>query len=1028
MAVHFLPGSEDLHTGEIQLKAETSQGRPEQPGCTPWRLLPLPGPEALILRWSRKPVKQSTPAHCRLSASEIVSVAELNSIDNPPFAAVLTSTRKAIPLSQTLFLIDGRYQIYRGFYGMRRLTDSRGMQVQAIYAIADLLLRLCRDHPVDLWAIAMECDGPTFRHDRYDQYKANREEMPEELSIQLPFIDRLLEAFRIPILQSPHHEADDCIATMATRAASEEIDVRLLTKDKDLEQVLSDRVKFLDVSTGQLYGPEELLEKKGIEPQQVIAYQSLVGDSSDNIPGVKGIGAKGAEIILSLVEDPATLLEDPVPDGIPAASLKKIRACPEMLHLSKELVTLSQQTPLDCVPTELIRIAPDETLLSELFKELGFNRFLKMMSKPVEQQASLFAGADTDSDTGAAASGGDGSGAQDHQPPPLPDDPAVEYHLVTTIEELDQIVERCRQAGSFAFDTETNSLDQIGCTVVGCSIAVEAAEAWYIPFQSPSGEGPIARKDVMERLGPLLEDAAIGKIGQNIKFDAQVMRNEGVILAGICGDPMISSYLINPVRGRYGLDGLVAERLAHTMIPIREIIGERGSEISMDQIEPEKICHYAAEDADWTLRLHRDLDQEIDQYQLREVLEEIELPLIEVLVAMEREGISIDEDRLKEQGTKLSAELELIESRIHEEAGEPFNIASPKQLQKVLFEDLKLPKKGLPSTKTGTSVKAETLEELASRHPDQKLPALILRHRSLSKLISTYVMAIPQHLHPGTGRIHTDFRQTVTATGRLASNRPNLQNIPIRSDEGRRIRQAFIPNREGCIFVCADYSQVELRLLAHLTGDEGLISTIESGIDIHASVAAKIHDKEIDAVSKDERSAAKAVNFGLMYGMGARGLARDIGISIAEAKEFIESYFDGFPRVRDWMEETKRKAIETGEVRTLCGRRRPIPEILSRLPREKAQGERYAINTVVQGSAADLIKKAMIDVHREALSRGNEARILLQIHDELLLEVPEHLSEECAIWLKEVMEAAMKISVPLEVQVSMGRDWFDASK
>ncbi len=928
-------------------------------------------------------------------------------------------------LSRTLFLIDGRYQIYRGFFGMAHLTDSRGRPVGAVYAIADLLLRLCRDHPVDLWAIAMECDGPTFRHERYDLYKANREAMPEALSTQLPIIDRMLEAFKIPILQSPHHEADDCIATMATRAASQQIDVRLLTKDKDLEQVLSDRVKFLDVATGELYGPEELQTKKGILPHQVIAYQSLVGDSSDNIPGVKGIGAKGAEKILSVVEDPATLLEDPVPDGIPPAALKKIRAQPEQLQLARDLVTLSLVTPLDQGPGDLTRIAPDRVQLRELFQELGFNRILDMMNKPVEEQASLFSAAETETTAESTADAVVEVASESH---PAEPQEAVDYRLVTDIQELDQVIERCRSAGIFAFDTETNSLDQIGATVVGCSIAVEAAEAWYIPLRSPGKEPPIAREDVLERLRPLLEDPTVGKIGQNIKFDSQVMRNEGVVLSGISGDPMIAAYLINPVRGRYGLDALVAERLGHTMIPIQQIIGEEAVETSMDQIEPEKICNYAAEDADWTLRLHRDLAQEIEQHHLKEVFEEIELPLVEVLVSMEREGISIDLDRLKQQQRELTTELEQIEGRIHEQAGGTFNIASPKQLQKILFEQLELPTKGLSRTKTGVSVKAETLEELASRHPEIELPALILRYRSLSKLISTYVVALPGHVHPQTGRIHTDFRQTVTATGRLASNRPNLQNVPIRSDEGRRIRRAFIPNREGCVFVSADYSQVELRLLAHLTGDEGLISSIEAGIDIHSSVAAKIHNKRVDEVSRDERAAAKAVNFGLMYGMGARGLSRDVGISVAEAKQFIEAYFDGFPRVRDWMEETKRKARETGEIRTLSGRRRPIPEIQSRLPRERAQGERFAINSVVQGSAADLIKKAMIEVHREALRRGNEARILLQIHDELLLEVPEPLAPECANWLKEVMEGVMKISVPLEVEVSIGKDWFDASK
>lgn len=928
-------------------------------------------------------------------------------------------------LSQNLFLIDGRYQIYRGHYGMRPLTDSRGMQVQAIYSMADLLLRLCRDQQVELWAVAMECDGPTFRHNMYPQYKANRDAMPEELRLQLPWIDRMLEAFRVPILQVDDHEADDCIATMATRAAMEQIEVRLLTRDKDLEQVISERVKFLDERSGDLYGPEELFEKKGIRPDQVIAYQSLIGDSSDNIPGVTGIGPKTAVKVLAVTDDPESLLEDPVPEGIPAAALKKIRACPDQMKLSKELVTLSIDAPIDTAPTELQRISPDRDRLAELFRELNFSRFLKMIDQPVEKQASLFSGFEDPSSAAASS-----PSTTTKLPPTLvktPEEP-VDYQLVTTLDQLQQVVKRCRDAGRFAFDTETSSLDTIRCKVVGCSIAVEAKEAWYIPFSSPAGDGPIPIAQLLEHLSPLLEDEDVGKIGQNIKFDAQVMRNLGVRLAGICGDPMISAYLINPLRGRYGLDGLVGERLGHTMIPIKELIGEGGSETSMDQIEPEKISDYAAEDADWTLRLHQDLDQEITELQLRQVLEEVELPLVEVLVSMEREGISLDLDQLKKQELNLSSEMEQIEQQIHEGAGEPFNIASPKQLQKVLFEDLGLPTKGLPKTKTGISVKAETLEELTIRHPEHTLPAAILRHRSLAKLLSTYVLALPQHLHPETGRIHTEFRQTVTATGRLSSNRPNLQNIPIRSEQGRQIRRAFIPNRPGCIFVSADYSQVELRLLAHLTADEGLLHAIHSGVDIHASVAARIHGKSIEEVDRDERAAAKAVNFGLMYGMGAFGLARDIGGSVAEAKEFIENYFSQFPAVRDWMDATKRHAYEHGEVRTVTGRRRPIPEIRSRLAREKAQGERYAINSVVQGSAADLIKLAMIEVHKQALARGHEARILLQIHDELLLEVPEALADDCRDWLKSSMEGVMEISVPLEVQISSGKDWFDASK
>ena len=901
---------------------------------------------------------------------------------------------------------------------MRPLTNSEGMQVQAIYAMTDLLLRLCRDHEVSHWAVAMECDGPTFRHERYDQYKANRDAMPEELRSQLPYIDRMLAAFRVPILQSDQHEADDCIATMATRAQNSGMQVRLLTRDKDLEQVISKEVQFLDEKKWELYGPDELLAKKGIRPEQVIAYQSLIGDSSDNIPGVAGVGPKTAVKILEVIDDPELLLQDPVPEEIPASALKKVRKDPEALRLSRELVTLSLETPLSESPTELQRVEPDHGALRELFMELGFRRFLKMLDQESAVEVDLFSGSEDSASPQTKESSTATTAVAEK----------VDYSFVADLEHLDRVVEACRKAGRFAFDTETNSLDSIGGFAVGCSIAVQHGEAWYIPFRSPEGPGPMPHEDVIDRLKPILEDSSIGKVGQNMKFDAQVMRNEGVTIRGVSGDPMIAAYLVNSLRGRYGLDDLVGERLGHTMISIKTLIGSGDEEISMDQIEPEKITEYAAEDADYTLRLADNLQQDIDQLGLDQVYREIELPLVAVLTSMERQGITLDEDRLSEQEATLLGELEQLESEIHESAGGPFNIASPKQLQKVLFEDLELPTDGLPKTKTGVSVKAETLEELAIRHPEQPLPIAILRHRTLAKLLSTYIQALPQHVHPVTGRIHTDFRQTVTATGRLASNRPNLQNIPIRSEEGRKIRQCFVPNGPDRVFVSADYSQVELRLLAHLTADEGLLQAIHDGVDIHASVAARINDKHHSEVTKDERAAAKAVNFGLMYGMGAFGLSRDLAIPIAEAKQFIEDYFHQFPAVQDWMEETKRKAAETGEVRTIHGRRRPVPEIRSRVAREKAQGERFAINSVVQGSAADMIKLAMIEVDRQCRLEDRDCHLLLQIHDELLLDVPRDHIEECQVWLREAMVGVMDLSVPLEVEVNTGEDWFDASK
>lgn len=916
-------------------------------------------------------------------------------------------------MADTLYLIDGHYQIYRGFFGMRPLTNSQGMQVQAAYALTDLLLRLRKEYAIERWAIALDSPEPTFRHQKYPQYKATREEMPEELRQQLPAIDRIIEGFRIPVLRTPGFEADDLIATAATIADSAGMDVRILSRDKDLEQILSDRVQFLDERSGESYGPAELATKKGIRPDQVIQYQALVGDTSDNVPGVKGVGPKGAAKVLSILDDIERLLEDPIPDGIPPATVKKVRAAAEEMTLSRWLVELRHDAPLGHEVEDLRLRKPDLDSLGEVFLDLGFRRFQKQMLETEGEsqgasQGSLF--------------------GEDEAPPSSPSAAREKnrYMLVLEEKDLGELVDRCRKAGRFAFDTETTGLDPISVRVVGFSIAVEAGEAWYVPLETPTGKLPLSREQILSKLKPLLEDEKVGKIGQNLKYDAQVMLSAGIDLRGISGDSMIEAYLINPLRGSYKLDDLVGERFGHRMIPITEIIGARGEETSMDQLEPEKICEYASEDADYTLRLHQELRGEALEMGLEKVLDELELPLVEVLVAMEREGITLDLDRLKEQETEVEAALLSLAEEIHDDAGEEFNIASPKQLQRILFE-----LKGLPArhkTKTGFSVSADVLEELSVDHPDEALPGLILEHRSLSKLLSTYLQALPKHIHPESGRIHTDFRQTVAATGRLASTRPNLQNIPIRSEEGRRIRKAFVPNNEGCCFLSADYSQIELRLLAHLCGDQVLVDTLRAGEDIHRSVAARIHDKAPEDVTREERSAAKAVNFGLIYGMGAFGLARDLCISIAEAKTFIETFFGEFPSVRDWIEDTKESARQSGDVRTIFGRRRPIPEIQSRLPRERAQGERFAVNSVVQGSAADVIKLAMVNIHRQLRDRDDGPRMLLQIHDELLFEVDSGRVAGEEAWIREQMEGVIDLDVPLEVTVSSGEDWFDASK
>ncbi len=909
-------------------------------------------------------------------------------------------------MSGVLYLIDGHYQIYRGFFGPGpNLSNSRGMSVKAIYAITDLLFRLQKQYQIGRWAIAMDAPGPTFRSERFEAYKATREEMPEPLVEQLPYIDQILTAFRIPILCESGIEADDWIASASVAAQARGYDVRILSRDKDLEQVLSEQVRFLDERSGGLYGPAELLQKKGIRPDQVVQYQALVGDASDNVPGVLGIGAKGAAQILSVVDDIERVLEDPPPEGIPPRVVAKIRDQVDNMRLSRWLVELRTDLALPRPIDEYVVEPPDLAALLPIFRDLGLRRFQKQLEEDAGGELFVSVG---------------GS-----RPAPEPAPPAGDYRLIESLEELDSFLAECRAAGRFAFDTETTGLDPIVDRAVGVSLAWKAGHAVYVPLEGP-GKGRMPRHAVLDRLRPVLEDRAIGKIGQNIKYDAQVIANDGIALRGIAFDPMLAAYVIQPMRGSYGLDDLVGERLRHRMIPISEVIGSGADEVSMADLEPEAIRDYAAEDADFTLRLTEHLEPEVEALGVGRVLYEIELPLVEVLVDMEREGITLDVERLLEQQGELEKELSALELEIHAAAGEEFNIASPKQLQVILFEKLSLPV--IQKTKTGFSTSADVLEELLIVAPDQPLPAMILEHRSLSKLLSTYITTLPKLVKPSTGRLHTDFRQTVAATGRLSSSEPNLQNIPIRSETGRRIRRAFLPNREGDRFVSADYSQIELRILAHISGDETLVTALKGGEDIHATVASRIHGKRPEDVTREERNSAKAVNFGVLYGMGAFGLARDLRIPQAEAKQFIENFFRQFPGVAAFIEDTKAKARETGEVRTLFGRRRPVPEIQSRLPRERARGERFAVNSVMQGSAADVIKLAMIDIHRSIAERRSPARILLQIHDELLLEVPEELLEEESVHLREKMEQVVTLDVPLVVSISSGSDWYDASK
>ncbi|MFQ5654225.1 MAG: DNA polymerase, partial [Planctomycetota bacterium] len=611
----------------------------------------------------------------------------------------------------TLFLIDGHYQIYRSFFGMPTLTNSGGRPVHVAYAISDLLLRLRRDLKAERWAIALDSPGPTFRHREGSSpsgTRSKREEMPRELREQLPWVEEILEGFRIPVLRADGYEADDIIATLCGWAEEHGLDVRILSKDKDLEQLLTDRVKLVDEKSGRLYGPRELLEKKGITPEQVVAYQSLTGDSSDNIPGVPGIGPKTAAKILRSIADLDRLLEDPAPEGVPPRALERIRENRGSMQLSRRLAELARDVPLPAEESGYRVLSPDEERLRPLFRSLGLQRFLKMLDSEAEGGRG---------DPPAPVGGGAAEAPSAAEPAA---EGAARYLLVEDLACLDGVLEECRRAGRFAFDTETTGLDPIVDRAVGFSLAARAGEAWYVPLESPSGRPPMAREEVLRRLRPLLEDRGVGKIGQNIKYDALVLQGDGITLRGIVFDPRIAAYLINPLRGSYKLDELVGERLGHTMIPIHEIIGPRGEERSMAQIEPQEICEYAAEDADYTLRLAEELEPEIGELGLKRVYEQLELPLIEVLVAMELEGITLDLGRLEEQEEAISRSLEEQEAEIHRLAGEAFNVKSPKQLQEVLFQRLGLP--ALRKIKTGYSTSAGVLEELASLHPEQPLP------------------------------------------------------------------------------------------------------------------------------------------------------------------------------------------------------------------------------------------------------------------------------------------------------------------
>ena len=903
-------------------------------------------------------------------------------------------------MAKTLYLIDGMAFAFRAFYAIRAsLSDSKGRPTNAVYGFTRVLLKLLREENPTHVAVAFDAPGKTFREELYDAYKATRPEAPQEFKDQIPRMYEVVEALNIPLIVAPGVEADDVLGTLAGRAAAEGMDVVLVTGDKDMLQLVGDRVRVYDPQkgdTGKWYGPEEVEERFGTRPAHVIDALALIGDSSDNVPGVRGIGEKTAKKLMARYASLEGLYEHL--EDLKGKQKEKVEEDREQAFFSRELVRIKTDVALEVAPAGCVRTEPDADAVVQVFTDLGFHTLIdEVVSQGALQEAT-----------------------------------ETTYRLVATKAELKAALEEMRAAGSFAVDTETTSLNPMEARLVGVSMSCRDGEAYYVPVGHapealavraaddelfPSGTvQQIPFDEAVALMKPLFEDTAVGKAGHNIKYDLLVLRNAGIELAGVVMDTMVASYLTDPSRLRHNLDEVSLQYLRHKPIPISELIGKGAKAITFDFVPVDRACEYACEDADLTWRLSQRFRELLRARELERLFTEVELPLIAVLAEMERAGIAINKEVFDTLHEEIEARLAGLEAKIFELAGEPFNINSPKQLQHILFDKLGL--KPVRKTKTGYSTDVDVLEQLSAEHA---LPEQLLEYRMLEKLRGTYVDALPKLVNPATGRIHTSFNQAVTATGRLSSSEPNLQNIPVRTEYGRRIRAGFVPGGRGKRLISADYSQIELRILAHLSEDAHLRKAFFEDKDIHRDTASRVFGVSPGEVTPLMRRQAKAVNFGVVYGISAHGLARNIGVSRGEAADFIDAYFKQYPKVRQWLDTTIEEGREHGYVTTLLLRRRYLPELASSDGATRRAAERAAINMPVQGTAADVIKLAMVRL--DAPLREYGAQMLLQVHDELVVETPEDSAGEAAALMVEIMEGALDLEVPLKVDVGIGRNW-----
>ena len=893
-----------------------------------------------------------------------------------------------------LILIDGSSFLYRAFYvpQLKRMQTKGGQPTGAVFGIMNMIKNLLNDYPESNVVAIFDAKGKTFRHDLYDEYKANRPAMPDELRSQIEFVHRGVKALGLPLIAVPGVEADDVIGTYAKQAAAAGQTVLVATGDKDLAQIVNDKINLIDTMKKVVMDEEGVIEKFGVRADQIIDYLTLVGDTSDNIPGVPKVGPKTAVKWLTQYASLDGVVENAASIGGKVG--ENLREFIPQLSLSKDLVTIRCELDVEPALAELKQIEQDKNELIEIYQELQFKKWLSELGEDLVVSPSET---------------------------PIEEFKPGNYEIVFEKEKFLEWCERLRSSEGFAFDTETTSLHAQQAELVGVSFAIDAGHAAYVPVAHSYMGAPeqLNRDWVLAQLKPLLEDPELVKIGQNLKYDISVLANYDVQVQGVGFDTMLESYVLDSVGTRHDMDTLSQTHLGHKPVPFSDVAGKGKAQITFDQVDIEIGGNYAAEDADVTLRLHNTLMAQLTrQPKLHRVFTELEMPLVNVLSRIECNGVLIDDTMLLQQSQQLAMSMQETEKRAYELAGTEFNMASPKQIQEILYEKMNLPvlkktPKGAPSTAE------DVLQELSEEH---ELPKLILAQRSLGKLKSTYTDKLPTMINSSTGRVHTSYHQAVTATGRLSSSDPNLQNIPIRTQEGRRIREAFVAE-PGKVIVAADYSQIELRIMAHLSADKTLLHAFNNNLDVHRSTAAEIFEQELDDVSDEQRRHAKAVNFGLIYGMSAFGLAKQLGVERKQAQTYIDQYFLQYPGVKEYMESTREYAREHGYVETVYGRRLYLPDIKASNHNVRQYAERTAINAPMQGTAADIIKRAMIDVDRWIGSANENVKMVMQVHDELVFEVAESHLTEIKNEICQIMQGVAELNVPLVVDAGSGENW-----